>query len=304
MDFTSQTYAVNGQSIHVMAIGPEDAQVILMLHGFPEYWKAWADVARHLSSDHRVVLPDQRGYNLSSKPELREDYETKHLTEDMVALLDIVSPNSPAVICGHDWGASVAYALAMHHAHRVSHLIIANGVHPMCFQKALYAGGAQTDASQYMNVLKADGVEDRLSANNFKKLLDMFEKFSAAPWLDNDTRDEYRNAWSHPCALTAMLNWYRAARMDVPQSGELSTPFPITEKMKEQFKITVPHLLLWGLKDTALLPEAREDLHLFCKDLTLEETEIASHWILHEQPQWVAENIVRFLTLHSSTMTD
>ncbi len=295
ISWQSQTFNANGQSIHTMLAGPEEAPVMVMLHGFPEYWAAWKDVAERLAGDWRVVLPDQRGFNLSSKPEGIEAYETKHMVADLDDLIQQVSPNSPIVLCGHDWGASVAYAYAMRHAEKVSHLVIANGVHPVCFQKALLAGGAQTDASQYMNVLRAPESDARMAQNRFEKLLRMFEKFSSAPWLTEEVKENYRQAWGHPGALTAMLNWYRSSPMIVPQSGSAPRPLPITEEMREKYRIRMPHLVLWGLDDTALLPEAREDLKEFCDNLTLGEVEKASHWILHEQPDFVAQQIRTFL---------
>lgn len=285
----------NGLDLHVMTAGADDAPVMVMLHGFPEYWTAWAQVARHFAADWRVILPDQRGFNRSSAPQGVEAYDTKHMVADLAALLDVLAAGQKIVLCGHDWGASVAYAFAMRHADRVSHLVIANGVHPVCFQKALLAGGAQTDASQYMNVLRAEGSEERLSANGFAKLLSMFEKFSAAPWLDDETRQAYRDAWSGEGVLPAMLNWYRGSPMVVPKSGTPPKPLPITDEMRAKYRIRMPHLLLWGLQDTALLPEARADLGTFCDDLTIKELDDASHWILHEKPQAVATAMRRFL---------
>jgi len=213
----------------------------------------------------------------------------------MLALVDQVAPTQPIILCGHDWGASVAYAFAMRHAERVSKLVIANGVHPMCFQKALLAGGAQTDASQYMNVLRAEGSEQSLSRDNFRPLLNMFEKFSAAPWLTDDVKGEYRAAWAQEGALPAMLNWYRGSPMVVPETGAPPTPFPITAEMETKYRISMPHLLLWGQQDVALLNEAREDLPIFCDELTVAEVPDASHWILHEKPDWVAGEMKRFL---------
>ena len=291
----SQTFKANGIDIHAKVGGPIDAPVIVMLHGFPEYWAAWAQVAEHFIDTHRVVLPDQRGFNLSFKPPRVEDYDTKHIVADLADLIEQVSPNASVILCGHDWGASVAYAFAMRHADKVSKLVIANGVHPICFQRALLAGGPQTDASQYMNVLRTKGSEEKLSADNFSKLLGMFEKFSAAPWLDEAIRDAYRAAWSQDNALPTMLNWYRSSPMIVPESGVPGKDFPITSDMYGKYKISMPHLLLWGRQDTALLPEAREGLGGFCADLKLLETDDASHWILHEKPEWVAQQIREFL---------
>jgi len=295
MTFKPVTYPCNGQQLHTMTAGPADAPVILMLHGFPEYWVAWANVATEFSDRYRVILPDQRGYNLSSKPLDRGAYATKHLVADMLALIDHVSPDLPVVLCGHDWGASVAYALAMHHGPRISHLIIANGVHPMCFQKALFAAGPQTAASQYMSVLRAEGSEEILSTNSFEKMLGMLKKFSSTDWLNEETAMAYRDAWSHPGAMSAMLNWYRGSPMIVPAIGEPMRNFPLTAEMTQKYRISIPHLLLWGEQDTALLMESREDLSMFCDDLNLSEHPTASHWILHEQPGWVALHIDTFL---------
>ena len=159
----------------------------------------------------------------------------------------------------------------------------------------MYAGGAQKEASQYMNVLRAEDSEARLSRDNFQPLLNMFENFSAAPWLDVATKQAYRQAWKNEDALSSMLNWYRASPMVVPQSGTPGNDLLITSEMLEKYHISMPHLLLWGLDDVALLPEARADLDGFCADLTVKENKTASHWILHEKPEWVANKIREFL---------
>ena len=126
MAFESQYIEANGQRLHVQTLGREDAPLVLMLHGFPEYWAGWAQVAEALldktGGRFRFALPDQRGYNLSSIPGEREAYDTKHLVADMKALIDQLAPNQKVILCGHDWGASVAYAMAMRHADDISHL--------------------------------------------------------------------------------------------------------------------------------------------------------------------------------------
>ncbi|MFD0915822.1 alpha/beta fold hydrolase [Pseudahrensia aquimaris] len=294
-DFQSDFIEANGQRIHVKTAGPDGAPVMVMLHGFPEYWAAWADVAARLADRYRLILPDQRGFNLSSKPEGVEAYETKHMVADLDDLMDTLAPNQTFILCGHDWGASVAYAYAMRHAQRVSHLIIANGVHPICFQKALYAGGPQTDASQYMNVLRTPGIESRMAENGYRRLLNMFEKFSAAPWLNERVKEQYRTVWSQDNAMETMLNWYRSSPMVVPESGSAPKALDITEAMREKYRITMPHLLLWGANDVALLPEANADLDLFCDDLTRVAIDNGSHWLLHERPEVVAAAMLNWL---------
>jgi pimeloyl-ACP methyl ester carboxylesterase len=295
MPFVSQYLTCNDQTIHCKTAGPSGAPVMLMLHGFPEYWAAWAEVAALLSNDYRVVLPDQRGFNLSSKPSGVESYDTKHLVADMVSLIDQISPDRQIILCGHDWGAAVAYAMAMGYGNRISRLVIANGVHPFCFQKALFAGGAQTAASQYVNVLRGKGIEERLAADNYEKLLGMLKKFSSARWMSKEVADGYRQAWSQAGGLEAMVNWYRASPMVVPEPDAPAVLLEVTGEVKTKYHIAMPHLLLWGRDDTALVEETRRDLPAFCADLEVHEADNASHWILHEKPDWVAEKIAAFV---------
>ncbi len=293
--FTFETFACNEQSIHTALAGPDDAPVVLMLHGFPEYWAAWADVAAQMADDFRLVLPDQRGFNRSSNPPRVEDYDAKHLVADMVALLGHVSPDRPVILCGHDWGASVAYALAMRQPDRVSHLVIANGVHPVCFQNALYGDPAQREASQYMRLLRQPDVADHMAADGFARTFRMFEKFSSAPWLNAEKRMAYRDAWGHDHAMRTMLHWYSSSPIVVPDMEADYKRLPITQEMRAKYAISVPHLLIWGMDDTALLPSARADLAEFAPDLSVVELEDASHWLLHERSADTAKIIRAFL---------
>ena len=295
MTFTSQTFETNGQSIHAKVLGPDDAPVMIMLHGFPEYWFAWAEIAPAFSKDYRIILPDQRGFNLSSKPEGVENYDMKHLVADLHGIVEQVSPGAPFMLCGHDWGASVAYAYAMRHGDRVKKLVIANGVHPICFQKALLAGGAQTDASQYIRTLRDKTNEPALAANDFARVVAMFEKFSSAPWLDKHELEGYLTAWRHPGAFTNMINWYRASPLEVPLSGTPGKDLEITDDMRSKYRITMPHLLLWGTRDQALLESCYADLDQFCDDLTIHKNDDGSHWLLHEVQDWVIDEIKTFL---------
>jgi epoxide hydrolase 4 len=163
--------------------GDPAAPLIICLHGFPEYWAAWRQVMERLADDFRVVAPDQRGYNRSSRPHAVDAYRGKHLVADIASLTDRLSPDRPFVLAGHDWGASVAYAFAFRHPERLSHLVIANGVHPVCFQRAILEDPAQREASQYINLLRSERAEALLSADGFRRLTGMIEKFSTADFM-------------------------------------------------------------------------------------------------------------------------
>lgn len=279
--------------------GNEGRPLIICLHGFPEYWAAWAEVMTRLSDVFLVVAPDQRGYNTSSKPDGVEPYRLRHMVADVHAIAEHFSPEAPFVLAGHDWGASVAYGYAFAHPERVSHLVVANGVHPVCFQRAIFEDDAQRKASQYINRLTAEDAEEMLSADGFRRLMRMIDGFSSSAFMTPSMRGDYIDAWSKPGALTAMLNWYRASPIVVPAPGEL-TPHSIVLAMEpESFLVRMPHLLVWGDADQALLPACFADLHRFAADLTVQPISGASHWILHEKPDEVAQAIRRFVGVAS-----
>ncbi len=128
---------------------------LIFLHGFPEFWVAWQEVYVRLADRYCVIAPDQRGYNLSDAPAGIENYEVPRLVGDLVGLADRLVGSRRFLLCGHDWGASVAYAAAFRHPERISGLAIANGVHPVLFQRALLNDPQQCAASQYIHYLQA-----------------------------------------------------------------------------------------------------------------------------------------------------
>ncbi len=282
-------------SLNVAMAGEPDAPLVICLHGFPEYWAAWADVMAALADDFCVAAPDQRGFNLSSKPEGVERYRVKHLVGDLASLADRLSPDRPFVLAGHDWGASVAYAYAMAHPNRVSHLVIANGVHPVCFQRALLDDEAQRQASQYIHRLRAEDAEALLSQDDFRRLIRMVEGFSAADFFDDAMKAAYRETWRQPGALTGMLNWYRASPLVVPAPGAAPDHAMILDMPENQFAVPMPHLVLWGEADQALLPVCLEGLDRFAPRVTVQRIPGASHWVLHEKPDTVADAMRRFI---------
>ncbi|WP_299615325.1 alpha/beta hydrolase [uncultured Tateyamaria sp.] len=269
----------------VRAWGDPAHPMILMLHGFPEYGGAWEDIATRLSDRFYCVAPDQRGYGKSYAPDDIGAYATSKLVGDMVAL---IGDRAPVIVMGHDWGASVAYGLAMFRPDLVSHLIIANGVHPVPFQRAMAAGGAQSEASQYINFLRSDGSEDALAENDFAKLLKLFSAKMDMSWLAGDRLDAYKAVWRQS-GLRGMIHWYRASPLIVADPG---TPEEMPDLPLDRLMVRCPHLLIWADGDTALLPVSTEGLEAFAPDLTRATVPGADHWVLHQKPDEVAR-IVR-----------
>jgi pimeloyl-ACP methyl ester carboxylesterase len=268
--------------------GDPGKPVLLMLHGFPEYSGAFADLAPLLSDRFHCIAPDQRGYGQTGGPDDIRAYTTSALARDMAGLIDTLGVG-PVTVLGHDWGAAVAYGLAMWHGHQIDRLIIANGVHPVPFQRALAAGGAQSAASQYIPWLRADGSEDALAADDFAKLRALFAAHMDMRWLSGDTLDAYVTEWARPGRMKTMVHWYRASPLRVASPGKPVTDLPAFPL--DRLRVSQPHLLIWGENDTALLPEATEGLEDFAPDLTRVTLAGCDHWLMHQKPAEVAQVI-------------
>ncbi|WP_170314852.1 alpha/beta fold hydrolase [Aquibium carbonis] len=294
-DFDFDFVDVGEGRLHYARAGDPSRPLILFLHGFPEYWAAWSAVMATLADDFFVVAPDQRGFNLSFKPEGEAAYRTKNMVADLARLADHLSPARPFVLAGHDWGASVAYAYAFAHPDRLTHLVIANGTHPVCFQRAILEDEGQRAASQYFHVLRSPDAAARMAENDFARTMKMLAGFSRTDWMTPEAAAGYRAAWSQPGAMQAMLHWYSSSPIVVPRPGETVSDAPLLAVAPERVSVRVPHLVLWGEADEALRPVCLEGLARYAPDLTVQRVAGAGHWILHERPQDVAAAMRAFL---------
>ena len=281
--------SLQGQPFFVRRWGDPALPRLLLLHGFPEYGGAWAETASHLSQHFHCIAPDQRGYGQSWAPEGVDNYAASSLIGDMVALIG--AEQGPGTGFGHDWGAAIAYGLAMFHPHLVDRLIIANGVHPVPFQRALASGGEQSAASQYIPWLRQPGVEAELSANGFEKLQALFATHMDMSWLSGARLHAYKAEWARPGRLQAMVNWYRASPLQVAKPGQ---PIAMPALPLARLKVPQPHLLLWGDGDTALLPETTLGLEEFAPQLTRITIAGCDHWLHHQKPKDLAEAILNW----------
>lgn len=271
--------------------GNKDAQPILFLHGFPEYSGAWAEVGEELADRYLCIAPDQRGFGQSEAPPEVSAYALSELVADMAMLMG--QWDTPMPVVGHDWGAAVAYGLAMFRPDLVSRLVILNGVHPVPFQRELAAGGAQSEASQYILWLRREGSDAKLAEDDFAMMDKLFAARMRLSWMDEARLAEYKTEWGRPGRLRGMTNWYRASPLVVAEPGKPVTPPALPE---DRLHITAPHLLIWGMRDTALLPESYAGLDHFCDGgLRIEQVADADHWIAHQQPRLVADAIARFV---------
>jgi pimeloyl-ACP methyl ester carboxylesterase len=248
-----------------------------------------------LADEYRIIAPDQRGFNLSDAPPEREAYATRNMVADLFKIANHFLGEEPFILAGHDWGASVAYAAAIGQPHLIKRLIIANGVHPVCFQEALIDDPAQRQASQYFHILAADDGPKRMAENGFGRTFSMFEKFSSSPWLTDELKEEYKTAWGQPGRLKAMLHWYGSSPMIVPRPGESVANPPLYSAPVNKFAVAMPHLLIWGQRDQALLSSATARLGEFAPDLERIDLPEADHWLLHTHGGEIASRIRDFL---------
>ena len=289
----SVDFEIDGRAFHALTWGEPGRPMILFLHGFPEFSGAWEKVAPRLADRWFCVAPDQRGYGRSWRPEGVERYVMRELVGDALAVLERFGNGRAAAVVGHDWGASVAYALAFRAPERIGRLVVVNGVHPIAFQDALAEGGAQAERSAYIPWLRRDGSEAPLAADGYARLWRMFGDLPAR--LTPERRRAYEEAWGGTEGLRSMVDWYRASPMIVPAPGERVPPEALPRRDPERFRVRMPHLVIWGLEDAAFAPELRRGAKPYARAFELEEVEGADHWVIHLAPERVAERIARFL---------
>ncbi|MEA3062737.1 MAG: hypothetical protein QOJ94_2518 [Sphingomonadales bacterium] len=282
-----------GITLNVAVAGSNAESPLILLHGFPESHRTWRHQIGALAADHLVVAPDQRGFAGSDKPEGVENYETGRIVADLLALADALGIDHFTLV-GHDWGGAVAWAAALQHPLRIRRLVIVNAPHPLVFQKSVIEDEGQRAASQYIRAFRSPMMEAGIRAMGLETFFDKtFGSHADLAGIPPDEKAHYLDDWSQPGALTAMLNWYRAAKIEVPAMGE-EAELPVWARLPFP-PVTQPALVVWGLKDKALLPVQLEGLHGHVPDLRLVTSATAGHFIPWEEPETVTEAMRDFL---------
>ena len=292
-DFQNQYAEINGIRLHYISVGK--GELIMFVHGFPEFWYEWEKQLIEFDQDYQAVAPDLRGYNLSSKPSDVEKYHVKYLIEDLRALAEHLG-HEKFIMVGHDWGGGVAWSAAIRHPELVEKLVIINSPHPAVFARELLNNPDQQKASQYMLILRSAEAERVLSENNFARLSDVLVQFGSKWEMSEERRLKYIDAWSQAGALTGSLNYYRASPLYPPTSTEDKEQIKsILNLPKEMLAVRVPTLVIWGEQDRALLTGNLDGLEEYIEDLTLKRIPDGTHWVIHEQPELVNTLIRDFI---------
>jgi len=273
----------NGINLHVVMAGPADGPLVLLLHGFPEFWYGWRrQIPALAAAGYHVWAPDQRGYNRSDKPAGVGAYAIETLAKDIVGLIE-ASGREQVYLVGHDWGAAVAWWVAGTYPERVKKLAILNVPHPSVMQRTVWEDAEQRKKSWYIFFFQLPWLPEKsLSDNGYTNAIRALKGSSRRGTFSDDDIAAYRQAWSQPGALTGMLNWYRAA---VRNQG-MGVPLG---------RIRVPTLMIWGANDMALSRRMAQPSIDLCDDGRLVFLEEASHWVQHEEPDAVNRLLLDFL---------
>jgi pimeloyl-ACP methyl ester carboxylesterase len=270
-----RVFHIKGIALNIVLAGPATGKPLVFLHGFPEFWFGWRRQIDHfVSCGYRVIIPDQRGYNLSDKPEGIANYSIDLLARDVVGVLDTVA-SSKAFVVGHDWGAAVTWYLAARYSDRVSRAAMLSVPHPRVLVKNLIINPAQLRRNWYMFFFQLPWLPEFIVRRRDWALLVRALRNTSPPGVFSDSDlEQYKESWARKGALTAMLNWYRAA---------LLRPSKLALDPKAS-RVKVPALLIWGTNDQFVSETmARESLQ-YCDDGHLEIFDNATHWVQHEEP--------------------
>jgi pimeloyl-ACP methyl ester carboxylesterase len=279
--------------LNVALAGDQRASAVVMLHGFPESHRTWRAIAPKLEDRFYLVMPDQLGFAGSDRPQDEKAYESDKLIDDIFELADALGLETFALV-GHDWGGAIAWAAALKRPERLTRLAIVNAPHPWLFQKSLIENEAQREASQYITAFRTPGFEDAVATMGygafFAKTFARHVDLSAIPEAE---KRQYLADWSQPGAFAAMLNWYRASKLVVPPPG-LTVPLP-DWLLKAFPKVVVPTLVVWGMKDQALLPVQLDGLDPLVEDLHVVRLSDAGHFAPWEAPEAALAALEPFL---------
>jgi epoxide hydrolase 4 len=270
--------------LHVAQSGSRYGSIVILLHGFPEYWYGWRKQIQPLAeAGLRVWAPDQRGYNLSDKPGGLTSYHLDMLAKDVVGLIDAAGVEK-CYLAGHDWGAAVAWWVALRYPERLHKLAILNTPHPAVMMQTMSSNLHQLRRSWYMFFFQIPAIPEAILRNNdWELMVKILTSTSKQGSFTQQDVARYRLAWWRKGAATSMVNWYRA---NLRMPPDLST----------DLRIRVPTLILWGDQDIALEPEMAYASRSLCDQGKLVMFEGAGHWIQHDESEAVNKYLVEFFT--------
>jgi len=283
MELEHSHIETNGVRLHVVQAGPKSGTPVILLHGFPEFWYGWRkQIPALVDAGCRVIVPDQRGYNLSDKPKDKKDYGVFTLVDDVLGLIKALDYEKVNLV-GHDWGAVIAWALAVTHPEKLHKLTVMNAPHPAVMRKFLQRDCEQMRRSWYGGFFQIPWLPEKiLSANSFREMVRGMRNSAKKNTFTAEDFEKYKEAWSQPDAMTSMLNWYRAIVQHPPQ-------------MPEDTRVKVRTLMMWGMKDFALTHRMARPSMDYCDEGNLILFPESTHWVHLDAAEEVNHYLIDFL---------
>jgi pimeloyl-ACP methyl ester carboxylesterase len=278
--FADGYFEHDGIRIHYVEAG--SGELVLMLHGFPQFWWLWRAQLDDLGRDHHAVAPDMRGYNLSSAPQEVEAYRMRHLLADVRGLVEHLGGRNLTLV-GHDWGGIVAWAFAIKYPELLARLVICDAPPPFTWGRELERAPRQREAVRYMEDFSkpAPLAEELLGSNGYAAMEGLaLHRGLEKGYLDESDLRRYHAAWAKPGVLTGGLNYYRAAQMG--EQVQFGQP-PEAQARLRAMRVDVPTLVVWGADDKYLLPGLTEGLEEWVPDVRVEILPGAGHWVPQER---------------------
>ena len=274
----------NGIRMHYVTQG--EGELIVLLHGFPEFWYSWRHQIPSLARRFRVVVPDLRGYNDSDKPDSGYDLDT--LTEDVRGLLEALGERT-AIVVAHDWGGAIAWHWAQQFPDQIRKLVVLNSPHPACFRRELLSNVDQLRRSWYMFLMQMPLLPEwlvQLNLGNVVKQVFQDTAIRKGAFSKADLA-VYREALSTPNVLTSAMNYYRQLFHWRQVQNWIANPIR---------QIKTPTMLIWGEEDFALSSKLTDNMEsFFTRKLRMEFIQDCGHWTQQEAPHTVNRLLMDFL---------
>ncbi len=287
-----QNATINGVRLHYVEAG--SGPLVVLLHGFPEFWYSWRNQIPALAeAGFHVLAPDMRGYNESEKPRGVRNYDIDLLAADVIGLIRHAGADRATVV-GHDWGGAVAWHVAMRHPEAVQRLAVLNCPHPAVFLRKIVTPG-QLRRSWYIFFFQLPLLPEWwMRRRNFAGLERLWTRDPVRPGaFTAEDVAAYKQALAQPGALTATINYYRA----MFRRGLFAAK-------REMRPMDVPTLLIWGERDRHLGLPLLDGTEQWVRNLRIERLPDASHWIQNDSPERVNELLVGLLTRLSNSIEE
>jgi len=277
---------VNGVRLHYARAGK--GPPLFLLHGFPQCWYEWRHQIPDLARDYEVIVPDMRGYNLSSKPDAVHSYGAWISARDIRALANDLEHDT-FVLVGHDWGAATGWSFALHYPDSLSALVILSTAHPTLFDRELRKNPEQQQASQYLLLCRRPDAAKTLASDDYALLRAQLE----FPFISESDLESFVTSWSEPGALEGMMRWFRREGLGPPDGLTPARGNYVPEVVPPIVK--VPTLVFYGDADIYTRPGCHVGLEDYVPDLDFRNLDGVSHWIAEEAPGVINVGIREFI---------